>query len=126
MSAGTVKKGDFVVCKTMPNGPQGRIFRVARDGSWCDVEWKAFVFSKYQCWTKRMRPEVLELVRSWNSPTTCQCGCLRSKRCGKGHKVAKVRAESTASTSLPELVEILRRRYILGKSSAAVSVERVL
>lgn len=55
------KKGMWVVCKTMPHGPRGRILRIAKDGGWCDVEWTGRISKEgpMDRWTKRMRPEAL-------------------------------------------------------------------
>ena len=47
-----MKRGDWVICKGFPEVP-GIITRVARDGSWADVE--------FPSWSKRMRTAVLEV-----------------------------------------------------------------
>lgn len=46
-----VKVSDWVVCRAMPDGPVGLVKRVAKDGSWADVDWRMHV--------KRMRCEHL-------------------------------------------------------------------
>ena len=40
------KKGDWVLCHDLQQ--DGRVIRVADDGSWVDVDWHS--------WSKRMRP----------------------------------------------------------------------
>lgn len=51
MSEPIIKVADWVACKVDPEGPVGFVRRVARDGSWCDVDWRTH--------TKRMRSEFL-------------------------------------------------------------------
>ena len=51
----TFKRGDLVVTKTMPLGPVGLVTRIARDGSWVDLE----VRQGGTSWRKRMRTDVL-------------------------------------------------------------------
>lgn len=46
-----IKRADWVVCRSMPDGPVGIVRRVAKDGSWADVNWRTHV--------KRMRTEHL-------------------------------------------------------------------
>jgi len=53
-----IKAGDWV--RTKGHARIGLAKRVAKDGSWVDVDWKG--------WSKRMNPEYLEVV------TTIQSG----------------------------------------------------
>lgn len=46
-----VKVGDWV--KPMEGERIGLVKRMAKDGSWCDVDWRG--------WTKRMKPEFLRV-----------------------------------------------------------------
>jgi hypothetical protein len=66
MSENILRKGAFVVCKAMPNGPHGEVLRVGKNGDWCDVVWVGKVTSEgsWERWVKRMRPEVLQVVGS--------------------------------------------------------------
>jgi len=41
-----IKRADWVACRLSPSGGIGIVKRVARDGSWADVDWGP--------WTKRM------------------------------------------------------------------------
>jgi hypothetical protein len=47
-----VQKGDWVKCKGFER--LGFVRRVAKDGSWADVDWNG--------WTKRMKTSVLQVV----------------------------------------------------------------
>ena len=47
----TVKSGDWV--KAMEGDRIGLVKRVAKDGSWVDVDWRG--------WSKRMKPEFLRV-----------------------------------------------------------------
>lgn len=46
------RRSDWVVCRV--GGPVGLVLRVARDGAWCDVDWRTH--------TKRMRSSALRVV----------------------------------------------------------------
>ena len=51
------------VCKVMLDGPLGRVFRVARDGSWVDVRWLVNrLDERVPGWSKRMKPDALQMA----------------------------------------------------------------
>ena len=57
-----IKRGDYVVCKILLNGPLGFVIRVARDGSWADIRWRGSVAGEIVNWSKRMRLVTLEVT----------------------------------------------------------------
>jgi hypothetical protein len=58
------RKGDRVACKAMPHGPIGIVFRSSEE--WVDVRWSALMklsaHREFDIWTKRMKPETLQLA----------------------------------------------------------------
>ena len=60
----TFEKGSLVVCGAAPNGPRGTVLRLAKDGSWADVEWtgKILIDGPFERWSKRMKVAALAKV----------------------------------------------------------------
>ena len=56
-----IKRGDYVVCKVLSNGPYGLVRRVAKDNSWADVWWKYTFNGRTDRWSKRTKCEALEV-----------------------------------------------------------------
>ena len=56
-----LKKGMTVICKALLHYPAGKVLRVAKDGSWCDVAWSGRIVrhGPIEYWTKRMRQQAV-------------------------------------------------------------------
>jgi len=65
-----IKRGDWVKCKSMPDSFfVGHVKRIAKDGSWCDVDWHSH--------TKRMKTEYLFPVHTINCGDFTVTDCTR-------------------------------------------------
>ena len=70
------KRGDDVLCKTMPDAGKGVVLRSARDGSWVDVFWVVDMGSYIDSWSKRMRAEALMIFAAGELVNRTQTPCV--------------------------------------------------